>query len=93
MPGTAVTIYERSDEDAVNRLEKRGISFVHVDIKKGQLVEIEPRSKRKKRPQENSEIDAIARALLKKPKKVKPGYKKKLKKEIEMMKRRAKRFK
>ena len=37
MPGTAVTIYERSDEDAVNRLEKRGISFVHVDIKKGRI--------------------------------------------------------
>lgn len=93
MPGTAVTIYERSDEDALNRLENKGISFIHADIKQGELVELEPRSRRKKRPKENSEMDAIARALLRKPKKVKPGYKKKLLKELEMMKRHAKRFK
>ena len=47
--GIAVTIYERSDEDALNRLEKRGITFVHADLKNGELVEIEDRNRRKKR--------------------------------------------
>ena len=32
--GIALTIYEASDEDALNQLEKMGISFKNVDVKK-----------------------------------------------------------
>lgn len=91
--GIAVTIYERSDEDALNRLEKRGITFVHADLKNGELVEIEDRNRRKKRKKDPDESDILARTIVKKPKKIKPGYKKKLKKEMEMIKRRSRRLK
>ncbi len=38
--GVAYTIYEPSDEDAINRLEKMGITFHHQDLKKGEWVEL-----------------------------------------------------
>lgn len=89
--GNALTIYDPSDEDAINKLEKRGISFRHVDLKDGSIVEIPPRNKRKTRVKQEDEADKIAKAIVKKPKKVKPGYKKKMQAEMENIRRRAKR--
>ncbi|MBM7660813.1 ATP-dependent RNA helicase CshB [Bacillus mesophilus] len=78
LSGLAVTIYEPSDEDALNRLEKLGISFSNVDIRNDEWVEIGPREKRKARKKEQTDIDKKAKSFIQKPKKVKPGYKKKL---------------
>jgi ATP-dependent RNA helicase CshB len=78
LSGLAVTIYEPSDEDALNRLEKLGITFSNVDIRNDEWVEIGPREKRKARKKEQTEIDKKAKSFIQKPKKVKPGYKKKL---------------
>lgn len=91
--GIAITIYDRSDEDALNQLEKRGINFVHVDIRNGELVEIEDRNRRKKRQKTQDETDILAKNMVKKPKKVKPGYKKKMKTQVEAIKRRSKKQK
>ncbi|WP_077213997.1 DEAD/DEAH box helicase [Bacillus dakarensis] len=91
--GTALTIYDPSDEDALNRLEKLGIEFKHVDLQQDELVEIGDRNKRKKRQRVIDEVDVAARSVIKKPKKVKPGYKKKMQQEVDKFKKRQKRIK
>ncbi|WP_442594977.1 DEAD/DEAH box helicase [Neobacillus sp. D3-1R] len=90
--GTALTIYEPSDEDALNRLEKMGIIFKHVDIQKGDWIDLDDRNKRKKREKQVDKIDEKARSLVQKPKKVKPGYKKKMQSEVDKIKKRERRI-
>ncbi|CAN7320086.1 DEAD/DEAH box helicase [Rossellomorea sp. LjRoot5] len=92
--GIAFTIYTSSDEDALNRLEKLGISFSHRDIKKGEWSELPPLNKRKNRQKSNvDEIDEKAKSLVRKPKSVKPGYKKKMKYKMDQIKKRERRIK
>ncbi|MDE3839632.1 DEAD/DEAH box helicase [Bacillus methanolicus] len=90
--GTALTVYDPSDEDALNRLEKMGITFKNVDIQRGEFVEIGDRNKRKNRQKQENEAEFKAKLLVRKPKKVKPGYKKKMMEEIENIKKRQKRL-
>lgn len=92
--GLAYTIYTPSDEDALNRLEKLGISFAHRDIKKGEWSELPPLNKRKNRLKTNvDEIDEKAKSMVRKPKTVKPGYKKKMKYKMDQIKKRERRVK
>ncbi|MEQ2526209.1 DEAD/DEAH box helicase [Robertmurraya yapensis] len=91
--GLALTIYTQSDEDALNRLENLGIEFKNVDIKQGEIVEIGDRNKRKKRVRQQNEVDAMAKSFVKKPSKVKPGYKKKMQWEMDKIKKRQNRIK
>ncbi|PLS01785.1 DEAD/DEAH box helicase [Neobacillus cucumis] len=86
--GIALTIYENSDEDALNRLEKMGIQFKHVDFKNEGIEEIDDRNKRKTRVKKEDEADRTAKSLVKKPQKVKPGYKKKMQWELDKIKKR-----
>ncbi|WP_394232989.1 DEAD/DEAH box helicase [Niallia oryzisoli] len=90
--GIALTIYEDSDEDALNRLEKMGIEFKNADFQNKEWVELEDRNKRRNRKKQVDEIDVKAKSLFQKPKKVKPGYKKKIQHETENFKKRAKRL-
>jgi ATP-dependent RNA helicase CshB len=90
--GTALTIYETSDEDALNRLEKMGIEFKSIDIQKGEWVELDDRNKRKKREKTVDKIDEKARSMVHKPNKVKPGYKKKMQWEVDKIKKRERRI-
>ncbi|MGG5255025.1 DEAD/DEAH box helicase [Neobacillus sp. SM06] len=91
--GTALTIYDLSDEDALNRLEKMGIQFTHVDLKKEELIELGERNKRKARKRHSEETDQHAKAIVRKPEKVKPGYKKKMQSEMEQIRKRQRRLK
>ena len=90
--GIAATIYDVSDEDALNRLEKLGITFHDTDIVNGEWVEIDARNKRKNRKKQGNEIDEKAKKMVKKPNKVKPGYKKKVQREVENFKKRERRL-
>jgi len=90
--GIALTIYETSDEDALNKLEKMGIEFTHVDLQKGEWVDLGARNKRKNRQKQLDEVDKAAKSIVQKPKKVKPGYKKKMQAEMENFKKRQKRL-
>lgn len=90
--GTALTIYDLSDEDALNRLEKMGIQFTHVDLKEEGLVEIQERNKRKTRKKQVDETDHLAKSIVRKPQKVKPGYKKKMQSEMEQIRKRERRL-
>lgn len=90
--GIALTIYDSADEDALNRLEKMGIEFRHVDLQKGEWSDLGGRNKRKTRQKAADNIDKQARSIVQKPKKVKPGYKKKMQSEVESFKKRQKRL-
>ena len=90
--GIALTLYEGSDEDALNRLEKMGIQFKNVDFKNEEWIELADRNKRKKRHKAVSEIDLKAKTYIQKPKKVKPGYKKKIQQATENFKKRQNRI-
>ncbi|UTR09380.1 DEAD/DEAH box helicase [Evansella sp. LMS18] len=85
--GIAVTFVGREDQHPVSKLEKQGIKFVYRELKKGEWVELEKR----KRPQPKKETGEAARAIAK-PKKVKPGYKKKARFKQEKEERRKRRI-
>lgn len=91
--GVACTFYDHADEDALVRLEKMGITFINMDIDKNEMVKIGERNKRKQRLKQVDEIDKRAQSLVKKPKSVKPGYKKKKSREVEEFKKRQRRLK
>lgn len=86
--GIALTIYELSDEDALNRLEKMGIQFKNVDLKNDELIVLEERNKRKNRQKQEDEAEKKAKSMIRKPQKVKPGYKKKMQLEMDKIKKR-----
>ncbi len=85
--GHAITLYELSDSDALERLEKRNINFRHMDLKDGEWVELGARHKRQTRKKQQDDLDIMAQKVVKKPKQVKPGYKKKLAEDREKIKR------
>ncbi|MFF2754293.1 DEAD/DEAH box helicase [Psychrobacillus sp. NPDC058041] len=93
LTGTAITLYEPSDEDALVRIEKMGIPLEHKDVVKGEWTDLKERHARKNRTKNENEIDAKAKSLVRKPKKVKPGYKRNMKWEMDKVKKRERRIK
>lgn len=86
--GQAITIYHQMHEKALQKLEAKGIAFQHVDIKHDEWVQLAPRKRRKPTQKVKEEI------IYPKPKRVKPGYKKKLReKQAQMMKHKHKKGK
>lgn len=90
--GVSMALYDQSDEDTINRLEKMGIEFAHQDIRNGEWVDLPDRNRRKNRKNTQEKSLASQKIYVPKPKKVKPGYKKKRSEEIERMKKRARRM-
>ncbi|MBD8069171.1 DEAD/DEAH box helicase [Bacillus sp. PS06] len=91
--GVAATIYEPSDEDALVKLEKMGITFTNIDVEKDEFVKVGERNRRKTRQRQSDEIDEKAKSFVRKPSKVKPGYKKKMTREMDSIKQRERRIK
>ncbi|AQQ52985.1 DEAD/DEAH box helicase [Planococcus lenghuensis] len=91
MKGLAITLYNPEDEDALVRVEKMGIPFEQKDVKDGEFTDLKERHSRKKRPKTQNEADLKADSLVRKPNKVKPGYKKKMSYEKEQIKKRERR--
>lgn len=85
--GTAITLFEPEDEDKIVRLEKMDIPFEQMDIKKGEWIELKERHARQNRVKHENEIEKIAKAKVRKPKKVKPGYKRAMKWEMDKIKK------
>ncbi|RAS83000.1 DEAD/DEAH box helicase [Priestia endophytica] len=81
--GTAITIYEQDDYEALMSLENRGIEFLNKDLERNEWVEVDDRNKRRKRVRQEDEVEKTARKFIRKPAKVKPGYKKKRQREID----------
>ncbi|MFD1203892.1 MULTISPECIES: DEAD/DEAH box helicase [Sporosarcina] len=93
LEGIAITLYAPSEDDKIVQIEKMGIPFVHEDVRNGEWFEVKDRHARKNRVKEVDELDRKAASFVRKPAKVKPGYKKKMSKEIEDFKRRERRLK
>ena len=92
LQGTAITLYEPSEDDKVVRIEKMGIPFIHEDVKNGEWIEVKDRHARKNRVKQEDDIDRKAVSIVKKPTKVKPGYKKKMAQQMENIKKRERRL-
>ncbi|RLL48528.1 DEAD/DEAH box helicase [Oceanobacillus piezotolerans] len=87
MEGTAISIYEDENIDLIHKLEEKGLSFEYVDIKNGQLTEAKSWNERHLRTKTSTDLDKEAWKKVRKTTKVKPGYKKKMKKQQESIKR------
>jgi ATP-dependent RNA helicase CshB len=71
MSGICASLFEPSDQQAIQKLQERKITFSYEQYKNGEWVPVKQREKTTGPKQQ----DAI---YLPKPKKVKPGYKKKM---------------
>lgn len=90
--GIATTIFDLSDEDALNKLEKMGVSFLNKDFVNGEFIDSDDRNKRKNRKKQKEELDVKGKVIVSQKRKVKPGYKKKKQYELEAHKKRQRRI-
>lgn len=92
--GTCICIYTNSDKESINKLESQGIVFKHKDLKDGIWKDLKPISYRTKRVKKTAnELDLEIKQIVvnSKNKKVKPNYKKKVRQQIDKVKRKHKR--
>ncbi|MBM6956565.1 DEAD/DEAH box helicase [Ligilactobacillus salivarius] len=83
MKGTAITLYEPSEEKLIDELESMGVHFVPKAVKNGEIVDSYDRNRREKRQTRKESMDPKLRGFVRKEKKKrKPGYKKKIKRAI-----------
>ena len=86
-----IVLYDTTDEKNIAILERKGIEFKNMQLKNGQFVDLGQREKRKKRIRQQTELEKQVQMIIRKPKKVKPGYKKKRKYQVEQVVRKQKR--
>lgn len=91
--GNCYTFYDQDHIDRVNRLLSSGVTLSYLSLKNGELKEENGVSKTKKKRKVDTELEKEIRKAVSmtKTKKVKPGYKKKVKVAVEKAKRRHKR--
>ena len=93
MKGTAITLYEPSEEKLIDELESMGVHFVPKAVKNGEIVDSYDRNRREKRQTRKESMDPKLRGFVKKEKKKrKPGYKKKIKRAIKRDERQKRRI-
>ncbi len=79
LPGIAITLYSPGDEDDIAVIEDMGIKFKEKTIKNHEIVNAPKRRTDRKKKNKKLEYDAeIAGMAHKAKKKIKPGYKRKL---------------
>lgn len=92
LPGTAITLYQPSDDSDIRELEKMGIKFVPKMIKNGEFQDTYDRDRRANREKTREKLDTEMLGLVKKKKKkIKPGYKKKIQWAVNEKRRKTKR--
>lgn len=79
LEGTAITLYHPEDEAAIVALEKMGVKFEPKIIQDGEIVDSYDRNRRATRTRKKQEIAPELKSMVHGKKKVKPGYKKKMK--------------
>ena len=89
--GVCYSMYDTEDEKSIAVLERKGIEFKNMQLKKGEFVDLGQREKRKKRIKQQTELERQVQMIIRKPKKVKPGYKKKRKYQVEQVVKKQKR--
>ena len=89
LAGTAITLYQPSDDSDIRELEKMGIKFLPKMIKNGEFVDTYDRDRRLNREKTREKLDNEMLGLVKK--KIKPGYKKKIQWAVNEKRRKTKR--
>src|SRR5699024_564663 len=79
LSGLAFSLYDEEDIRFIQRLEKNDVSVIESDIKDGQWKRAKRCDARQQRKKHTTSIDQEAWKQVRRPKKVKPGYKKKMK--------------
>ena len=88
--GMSISFYEFSDDTYLHKLEAKGLKCVYMAIKDNALVKTNQRNKIIRKASAVKQMEEQLHYSTPMPKKVKPGYKKKRKEEIE---RKLKKFK
>lgn len=92
LSGTAITLYQPSDDSDIRELEKLGIKFTPKMIKNGEFQDTYDRDRRANREKSREKLDTEMLGLVKKKKKkIKPGYKKKIQWAVNEKRRKTKR--
>ena len=92
LAGTAITLYQPSDDSDIRELEKLGIKFTPKMIKNGEFQDTYDRDRRANREKTKEKLDTEMIGLVKKKKKkIKPGYKKKIQWAVNEKRRKTKR--
>ncbi|CFQ87130.1 TPA: DEAD/DEAH box helicase [Streptococcus agalactiae] len=92
LSGTAITLYQPSDDSDIRELEKLGINFIPKVIKNGEFQDTYDRDRRNNREKSYQKLDTEMIGLVKKKKKkIKPGYKKKIQWKVEEKRRKERR--
>ena len=89
--GICYSLYDSTDENNLRILERRGIEFKNMGIKNNKFVDLGERLKRTKRVKQQTELEKEVQKIIRRPQKVKPGYKKKRKRKIKKLVRKQKR--
>ncbi|HFH8122354.1 TPA: DEAD/DEAH box helicase [Streptococcus agalactiae] len=90
LSGTAITLYQPSDDSDIRELEKLGINFIPKVIKNGEFQDTYDRYRRNNREKSYQKLDTEMIGLVKK-KKIKPGYKKKIQWKVDEKRRKERR--
>ena len=92
LPGTAITLYQPSDDSDIREVEKMGIKFTPKMIKDDEFQDTYDRDRRANREKSREKLDTEMLGLVKKKKKkIKPGYKKKIQWAVNEKRRKTKR--
>ena len=92
LPGTAITLYQPSDDSDIRELEKMGIKFTPKMIKDDEFQDTYDRDRRANREKSREKLDTEMLGLVKKKKKkIKPGYKKQIQWAVNEKRRKTKR--
>ncbi|QZX48937.1 DEAD/DEAH box helicase [Mycoplasma sp. E35C] len=90
--GESYVLYDPNDDAIIHRLEQKKIVFIPLKINRDlSLTRYELIKKQTKKPADVALQEEIKKILIKAPKKVQPGYKKKVKRQINKVKAKAKR--
>ncbi|ATZ20806.1 DEAD/DEAH box helicase [Mesoplasma coleopterae] len=91
MTGESYVLFNIKNQEKIEGLEKIGIEFVRLRMDNNQLIEI--RSKNKKKAKHYEDLDTDSKKVIAKysNQKVKPGYKKKRKRELDEITRKKRR--
>lgn len=92
LSGTAITLYQPSDDSDIRELEKMGVAFAPKVLKNGEFQETYDRDRRANREKSYQKLDTEMIGLVKKKKKkIKPGYKKKIQWKVDEKRRKERR--
>lgn len=90
LEGMAISFYENDDIPLIEGFENKGVTFNYVDVQNGSWVNAQRWDRRaiRKEAKQAREIEQEAWRRVRRPKQVKPGYRKKMKEEQRVIKKR-----